>query len=97
MFNGNIYKGIKDIRYLFNEDYYVKKLDSKNIESEFNKLPNNLVKAHTKDISYMVDYINNGEKLKERPINLEDIRETFIAYYDCLPFGILQKSSYIEK
>ena len=36
LFNDNIYKGILDIRYLFNEDYYVK-----NIKSEFNKLSNN--------------------------------------------------------
>ena len=54
----------------FNEDYYIEY-----IKSEFNKLSNNLVKAHIKDISYMVDYVNNGEKLKERPINLEDIRD----------------------
>ena len=91
LFNDNIYKGILDIRYLFNEDYYVK-----NIKSEFNKLSNNLVKAHTKDISYMVDYVNNGEKLKERLINLEDIRDEFIAYNDYLSFGILSKSSYID-
>ena len=96
MFNDNIYKGIKDIKYLFNgiafnEDYYVE-----NIKSEFNKLSNNLVKAHTKDISYMVDYINNGEKLEERPINLADVRDKFIAYSDNLPFGILSKSSYID-
>ena len=75
----------------FNEDYYIEY-----IKSEFNKLSNNLVKAHTKDISYMVDYINNGEKLKERPINLEDIRDKFIAYSGYLPFGILSKSSYID-
>ena len=30
LFNDNIYKGIIDIRYLFNEDYYVK-----NIKNEF--------------------------------------------------------------
>ena len=76
---------------MFNEDNYVEKLDSENIKSEFKKLSNNLVKAHTKDISYMVDYINNAEKLKERPINLEDIRDKFIAYNDFLPFGILSK------
>ena len=96
LFSDNIYKGIKDIRYLFNgiafnENYYIE-----NIKSEFNKLSNNLVEAHTKDISYMVDYINNGEKLEERPINLEDIRDKFIAYSDYLPFGILSKSSYID-
>ena len=44
----------------------------------------------------MVDYINKGEKLEERPINLEDIRDRFIAYHDNLPFGILSKSSYID-
>ena len=92
MLNDNIYKGIKDIKYLFNgtafnEDYYVE-----NIKSEFNKLSNNLVEAHTKDISYMVDYINNGEKLEERPINLADVRDKFIAY----SIGILSKSSYID-
>ena len=63
LFNDNIYKGIIDIGCLFNEDYYFKKLDSKNIKSEFNKLSNNLVKACTKDIRYMVDYINNSAKI----------------------------------
>ena len=87
LFNDNIYEGIIDIRYLFNgiafnEDYYVKKLDSENIKSEFKKLSNNLVNAYSKDIRYMVDYINNGEKLEERPINLEDVRDKFIAYSD---------------
>ena len=91
LFNYNIYKGIIDIRYLLNEDYYVK-----NIKSEFKKLSNNLVNAHTKDIRHMVDYINNGEKLKERPINLEDVRDKFIAYNNNLPFGILSKSGYID-
>ena len=42
----------------------------------------------------MVDYINNGEKLKERPINLEAVRDKLIAYNDNLPFGILSNSSY---
>ena len=44
----------------------------------------------------MVNHINNGEKLKERPINLKDIRDKFIAYSDNLPFGILIDSSYID-
>ena len=56
---------------MFDEDYYVKKLDSKNIKREFNKLSNNLVEAHAKDIRYMVDNINSGEKFTERPINLK--------------------------
>ena len=80
LFNDNIYNGIIDIRYLFNEDYYVEKLDSKNIKSEFKKLSNNLVVAYARDITYMVDYINNGKKLTERSINLEDVRDKFIAY-----------------
>ena len=81
---------------MFNEDYYVKKLDSKNIKSEFNKLSNNLVMAYTNDIRYKVDHINNGEKLTERPITSKDIRDKFIAYSDNLPFGILSNSSYID-
>ena len=96
LFKDNIYKGVIDIRYLLNEDYYVKKLDSKNIKSEFNKLSNNLVKAYARDITYMVDYINNGEKLTEKPINSEDIRDKFIAYSEYSTFGILSHSSYID-
>ena len=98
LFNDNIYKGVIDIKYLFNEiafneDYYVKKLDCENIKSEFKKLSNNLVKAYTEDIRYMVDHTNNGEKLTERPTSLKDIRDKRIAYNDILPFGILSKSS----
>ena len=74
-----------------NEDYYIK-----NIKNEFNKLSNNLVEANTKDVRYLVDHINNGENLKETPINLEDIKDKFIAYNDILPIGILSKSSYID-
>ena len=96
LFNDNIYKGIIDIRYLFNEDYYVKKLDSKNIKSECNKRSNNLVEAYSKDVRYMVDYINKGEKLKKIPINSEDIGDKFIAYSEYLTFGILSHSSYID-
>ena len=96
LFNDNIYKGIMDIRYLFNEDYYVKRLDSKTVKSEFNKLSNHLVKAYTEDIRYMMDHINNSEKLTERPINSKYIRDKFIAYNDILPFGILSKSRYID-
>ena len=42
-----------------NEDYYIE-----NIKSEFEKISNNLVDVHNKDVRYMVDYINNGENLK---------------------------------
>ena len=47
------------------EDYCVE-----NIKNKFNKLFNNLVEANTKDIRYIVDYINNGENLKEM-MNIE--------------------------
>ena len=43
----------------------------------------------------MVDYINNGEKLKEIAISLKDVRDRFRAYSDNLSFGILSKSSHI--
>ena len=90
-FNENIYEGIIDIRYLFDEKYYIG-----NIKSKFNKLFNNLVKTYTEDIRYMVDYINNGEKLEKRPINLEDARDKFITYRYNSHFGILSESSYID-
>ena len=73
------------------KDYYIR-----NIKNEFNKLSNNLVEANVKDIRCIVDYINNGEDLKEIPINLEDTRDKFIAYNDTLSFGILSNSSYID-
>ena len=60
----------------FNEDYYVE-----NIESEFNIL----VRAHTKDITNMVDIII-----------LIMMKNKFIAYSDNLPSGLLSKSSYID-
>ena len=74
-----------------NEDYCIEY-----IKNEFNKLSNNLVEANTKDIRYIVDHINNGGNIKETLINLEDIRDKFIAYNDILPFRILSKSSYID-
>ena len=85
------YIDIKSHKIKSNEDYYIK-----NIKNEFNKLSNNLVEANTKDVTYILDHINNGENLKETPITLEDIIDKFIAYNDILPFGILSKSSYID-
>ena len=35
-------------------------------------------------------------KLEQTPINLEDIRDKFIAYSDYSPFGILSKSSHLD-
>ena len=66
-----------------NEDYCME-----NSKNEFNNLSNNLIEANTKDIRYIIDHVNNGENLKETLINLEDIRDKFIAYDDILPFGI---------
>ena len=60
------------------------------------KISKNLVEVHNKDVRYMVDYINNGENLKEIPIDLEDVKDKFIAYNDMLPFGILSISNYID-
>ena len=41
----------------FNEDYYIE-----SIKNEFEKISNNLVEAHNKDVRYIVDNINNGLK-----------------------------------
>ena len=95
LFNDNIYNGIADIRYLFNEDYYVEKSDSKNIKSEFKKLSKNLVAVYARDITYMVDF-TKGEKLTERSINSEDIRDKYIVYNEYPTFEILSHSSYID-
>ena len=35
----------------------------KDIKNEFNKLSNNPIKGYSKDIRYVVDYINKGENL----------------------------------
>ena len=85
------YTDVKSHEIKSNENYYIK-----NIKNEFNKLSNNLVETNTKDVKYIADHINNGQNLKETPINLEDIRDKVIAYNDILPFGILSKSSYID-
>ena len=51
---------------------------------------------HNKDVRCRVDYINNGENLKDIPTDLEDVKDKFTAYNDTLPFGILLISSYID-
>ena len=81
-----------DIEY--NEDESSENYCIEIIKNEFGKLSNNLVEACTKDIRYIVDHINNDENVKEIPIDLEDIKNKFIAYNDTLPFGILSKSIY---
>ena len=82
---------IKSYHIESNEDYCIE-----NIKNEFNKLSNNSVENNTKDIRYIVDHINNGENLKEIPVDLEDIKGKFIAYNNTLPFGILSQSNYID-
>ena len=52
--------------------------------------------ANAKDVRCIIDYINNGESLKEIPISLENIRDKCIAYNDTLSFRILSESSYID-
>ena len=42
----------------------------------------------------MVDYINKGEKLMKRPIDLSN-KNKCMAYCSELPFGISSYSSYI--
>ena len=43
----------------------------------------------------MVDYINKGENLKKRPIDLSN-KNKYMAYCTELPFGILSYCSYID-
>ena len=49
------------------------------IKDELSKLFNNLTKGYSKDIRYVIYYIDKGEKLTERPIDL-NIKNEFIAY-----------------
>ena len=51
-----------------------------------------ILDTNTKDIRYIANHINNGENI----INLEDIRDKFIADNDILTFAILPKLSYID-
>ena len=64
-------------------------------KNEFNKLFNDPIKGYSKDIRYMVDYINRCENPTKKPIDF-DIKNESIAYCDVLPFGILSYSSYID-
>ena len=42
----------------------------KDVKNEFDKLFNYPIKGHSKDIRYMTDYINKGENLTKKPIDL---------------------------
>ena len=68
LFNDNIYNGIIDITFLFNEDYYIEKLDSKTIKSEFKKLSKNLVVAYARDITYTGIILIKVKNLQKDPL-----------------------------
>ena len=63
---------------------------------KFNKFSNNLnnklIKGTRNSILYIKDYINNGENLKIKLIDLS-LKNKCIAYCHELPFGILPFSS----
>ena len=67
----------------------------KGVKNEFNRLFNNPIRRSSKDIRYIVDYINKSKTLLKKPIDL-GVKNEFIAYCDELPFGILSYSSYID-
>ena len=74
-------------------------LTIKEIKNNFSKLSNSLniklIKGDKKNIQYMVDYINKGENLIKRPIDLSN-KNKCMAYCSDLPFGILSYSSYTD-
>ena len=74
-------------------------LTIKKIKSNSTKLSNSLnvklIKGDRKNIQYLVDYINKGENLIKKPIDLSN-KNKCMAYCSELPFGILSYSSYID-
>ena len=74
-------------------------LTIKKIKSNSTKLSNSLnvklIKGDRKNFQYLVDYINKGENLIKRPIDLSN-KNKCMAYCSELPFGILSYSSYID-
>ena len=74
-------------------------LTIKKIKSNSTKLSNSLnvklIKGDRKNIQYLVDYINKGENLIKRPIDLSN-KNKCMASCSELPFGILSYSSYID-
>ena len=66
-----------------------------NNENEFSNGSANLVQSHSKDINYVVNQINRGEKFRETPID-SNIKNKFIAYCYELPYRMLDESSYID-
>ena len=74
-------------------------LTIKRMKSDFSKLSSSLniklINEDKKNIQYMVDYINKGENLIKRPIDISN-KDKCVAYCSELPFGILSYSSYID-
>ena len=74
-------------------------LTIKEIKSNLTKLSNSLniklIKIGKKIFNIWVDYINKGENLIKRPIDLSN-KNKCMAYCSELPFGILSYSSYID-
>ena len=88
---------IKNVLHFFCLPYIKKIYKPTNINNK-SKLSNfsaNLVQAYSKDIKYVVNRINRGEKLRETPIDL-NIKNKFIVYYYELPYETLDESSYID-
>ena len=66
---------------------------------KFNKLSNDLniklIEGTNSTISYIKDYINNGENITIDPID-SSLKNKCIAYCPELSFGILSFSSYVD-
>ena len=60
-----------------------------------NDLNIKLIEGTNGTIFYMKDYINNGENLKIKPIDIT-LKNKCIAYCPELPFGILSFSSHAD-
>ena len=71
----------------------------KETKAKLNKLSNDLniklIKGNRNFILYMKNYINNGENLWKKSIDLS-IKNEQITFCSNLPFGILSLSSYVD-
>ena len=74
-------------------------LSIKERKMRFNKLSSNLniklIKGNRTFILYMKNYVNNGQNLNKKPIDLS-IKNKQIAFCSKLSFGILSFSSYVD-
>ena len=71
----------------------------KETKAKLNKLSNDLnirlIKRNRNFILYMKSYINNGENLRKKSIDLS-IKNKQKTFCSNLPFGILSLSSYVD-